>query len=87
MLNRARIPMYTMLSMNKLMSAVMTNPKYKRDSSTGKFVETGEPVMATKPICVRLPVDVDQLVRSMPNRTEFLREVITAAVRQQKKAS
>ncbi len=66
------------------MLAVMTNPKYKRDAKTGKFVEAGEPVMASKPICVRLPVDVDEIVRSMPNRTEFLREAITAAVRKQK---
>lgn len=42
--------------------------------------------MADKPICVRLPVEIDAAVRDMKDRTEFLREVITAAVleRQQK---
>ena len=63
------------------------NDKYKQDKRTGKFVPTGAPVMAEKPIAVRLPVEVDALIRSMPNRAEFLREVITQAVlEQQQKA-
>jgi hypothetical protein len=62
------------------------NDKYKQDRRTGKFVPTGAPVMADKPIAVRLPVEVDAVIRSMPDRAEFLREVITQAVleRQQK---
>ena len=58
------------------------NKKYKKDTSTGKFTATGLPVMAEKPITIRLPVDVDVAIRNMPNRTEFLREVISQAVRE-----
>ncbi len=62
------------------------NDKYKQDKRTGKFVPTGAPVMAEKPIAVRLPVEVDAAIRNMPDRADFLREVITQAVleRQQK---
>lgn len=59
---------------------VMANPKYKQSKSTGRFEPSGQPVMAEKPICVRLPLEVDAAVRDMPDRAEFLREVITTAV-------
>ncbi len=59
----------------------MSNPRYKKDTKTGRFITGDEPTMADKPICVRLPVDVEQVLRSMPNRSEFLRGVITNAVR------
>lgn len=39
--------------------------------------------LATKPISVFLPKEVDQLVRSLPNRSEWLRRVITAAAEQE----
>lgn len=56
------------------------NEKYKQDRKTGKFVPTGEPVMAQKPVGVRLPIEIDTAIRNMPDRAEFLREVITKAV-------
>ncbi len=56
------------------------NEKYKQDRKTGKFVPTGEPVMAQKPVGVRLPIEIDAAIRNMPDRAEFLREVITKAV-------
>lgn len=64
----------------------MPNSKYKQDEKTGKFSPSGEPVMADKPISVRLPLEVDAAIRGMTDRTEFLRDVITQAVleRQQK---
>ena len=64
----------------------MPNLKYKQDEATGRFAPTGEPVMADKPICVRLPREIDAAIRDMTDRTEFLRDVITQAVleRQQK---
>ena len=54
------------------------NEKYKQDRRTGKFVPTGAPVMAEKPIAVRLPVEVDAAVRAMPSseRSEWLRKAI-----------
>lgn len=64
----------------------MPDLKYKQDKATGRFVPSGEPVMADKPISVRLPLEIDAAIREMSDRTEFLREVITSAVleRQQK---
>lgn len=56
------------------------NDKYKQDKKTGKFVPTGAPVMAEKPVGIRLPIEIDAAIRSMPDRAEFLREVITKAV-------
>lgn len=55
--------------------------KFKQDNKTGKFIASGVPVMAEKPIAVRLPIDVDLAIRDMPDRTAFLREVISEAVR------
>lgn len=64
----------------------MSNSKYKQDRTTGRFVPSGEPVMAEKPISIRLEREIDSAIRGMTDRTEFLRDVITAAVleRQQK---
>ena len=56
------------------------NENYKQDRRTGKFVPTGAPVMAEKPIAVRLPVEVDAAVRAIPSseRSEWLRKAIAA---------
>lgn len=56
------------------------NEKYKQDTRTGKFVPTGAPVMAEKPIAVRLPVEIDAAIRAMPSseRSEWLRKAIAA---------
>lgn len=56
------------------------NENYKQDRRTGKFVSTGAPVMAEKPIAVRLPVEVDAAVRAIPSseRSEWLRKAIAA---------
>lgn len=64
----------------------MPDLKYKQDEKTGRFAPSGKPVMAETPISVRLPLEIDAAIRDMSDRTEFLREVITAAVveRQQK---
>ncbi len=39
--------------------------------------------MAEKPISVRLPLKLDEYVRSLPNRTEWLREAIAAKKNQE----
>lgn len=49
----------------------------------GRFKDTGKNVkMAKQPFTVRLPEDVDQMLRQFPDRREFLREVISKAVRE-----
>ena len=45
--------------------------------------------MADKPICVRLPLEIDATIRDMPDRAEFLREshYRLAVLKQLQKAS
>jgi hypothetical protein len=64
------------------LSEIVMTEKYKRDLQTGKYVESGEAEMATRPISVRLPADVDAKIRAMPNRTKFLREAIAKALQE-----
>ena len=40
------------------------NERYKQDRKTGKFMLTGVPVMAKKSIAVRLPMEIDAVVRA-----------------------
>ena len=56
--------------------------KYLRDSKNGKYIESGQAEMASRPISVRLPLDVDEKVRAIPNRTEFLRKAIAKALQE-----
>lgn len=44
-----------------------------------RFESPYEKPMAEKPLSVRVEVDIDAYVRSLPNRTEWLREVIADA--------
>jgi len=43
----------------------MSDLKYKQDKVTGRFVPSGGPVMADKPICVRLPLEMDSAIRDV----------------------
>lgn len=43
-----------------------------------KFLKN-EAQLAERVTAVRLPVDIDEFVRSLPNRTEWLRQVIVEA--------
>lgn len=53
-----------------------------RDTKTGRFLDYGGE-LAERPLCVRLPKELDELVRNLPNRTEFLRDAIARAVKEQ----
>lgn len=44
-----------------------------------QFKSIGKHNMSPKPVAVALPVEVDEWVRSLPNRSEWLRQVITDA--------
>lgn len=57
--------------------------KLPRDSKTGRFIDGDSEPMAERPICVRLPKDLDEAVRALPNRTEFLRDAIARALKEQ----
>jgi hypothetical protein len=41
-----------------------------------RFQPQGDVPMTKQPITVRLPEDIDTIVRPLPNRTEWLREAI-----------
>lgn len=45
-----------------------------------RFQPVGAEALAEKPVSVFLSKDVDQYVRSLPNRAEWLREAIARAV-------
>lgn len=53
--------------------------KNRRDYETRFKARYREP-MARKPVSVILPVDKDEYVRSLPNRTEWLREAIAEKI-------
>ena len=52
----------------------MANPKPKCKFPSPKDVT----VVARKPVAVKLPPEIDEFVRSLPNRTEWLRNAIAA---------
>jgi hypothetical protein len=45
----------------------------------GKYAPIGDEPLAGKALSVKVAPDVDALVRSLPNRSEWLRRVITEA--------
>lgn len=53
-----------------------------------RFKPTGEEPLAERPVSVFLPRDIDEYVRALPNRSEWLRQAIVEAVqREQASAS
>lgn len=52
----------------------MANPKPKCKFPSPKDVT----VVARKPVAVKLPPEIDEFVRSLPNKTEWLRQAIAA---------
>jgi len=58
-------------------------PKIK-DESNGRFAPIGDRPMAEKALSVRVDVDVDAAVRALgAGRSQWLREVITKAAREE----
>jgi len=49
-----------------------------------RFVSNSDVLLAKKPVAVMLPVVVDEYVRLLPNRTQWLRRVICDAVEKEK---
>lgn len=45
-----------------------------------KLTPIGASAMAALPLAVRVPVEIDNYVRSLPNRTEWLRKAIARQV-------
>jgi hypothetical protein len=51
-----------------------------------KFERKHNVPLAKENVTVRLPVEIDSFVRSLPNRTEWLRRVITEAAEREVEA-
>ncbi|MGF1486086.1 MAG: ribbon-helix-helix domain-containing protein [Prochloraceae cyanobacterium] len=49
--------------------------KPRKDIET-RFKQKGKVAKAQSPISVRLPEDIDKIVRSLPNRSEWIAEAI-----------
>jgi hypothetical protein len=47
------------------------------------FKPLGETAMSGKPLCVKVPQDIDDWVRALPNSSAWLREVIVAAAKEE----
>jgi hypothetical protein len=54
----------------------MPRKKLVRPDILTRFQQQGDVPMAKQPITVRLPEDIDAIVRVLPNRTEWLRSAI-----------
>lgn len=52
---------------------------HRRDHET-RFKARYDQPMAKKPVCVILPLDADEYVRALPNRTEWLRSAIAERI-------
>ena len=63
----------------KIMSKLVRNKKGQIMTVLGK----GEKPKAEKPLSVRVPQDIDEYVRSLPNRSQWLEEAITEKARKE----
>jgi hypothetical protein len=61
----------------------MPRKKPIRPDFLTRFQQQGDVPMAKQPITVRLPEDIDVIVRALPNRTEWLREAILDRLEQE----
>jgi hypothetical protein len=61
----------------------MPRKKPIRPDFLTRFQQQGDVPMAKQPITVRLPEDIDAIVRALPNRTEWLREAILDRLEQE----
>lgn len=39
--------------------------------------------LAEKPLTIRVPVDIDEAIRALPNRSEWMRKVLTEAAQRE----
>lgn len=59
----------------------LRNPKQK--SQGGTFTQVGEEPLSKQVVGVRLPESIHALIQTLPNRTEWLRRVITEAAQRE----
>jgi hypothetical protein len=59
----------------------LQNPRQR--SEGGTFTQVGEEPLSKQVIGIRLPESIHAIVHNLPNRTEWLRRVITEAAMQE----
>jgi hypothetical protein len=59
----------------------LLNPKQK--SQGGTFTQIGDEPLSKQVVGVRLPESIHAVVQALPNRTEWLRQVIVEAARRE----
>ncbi|PSB06193.1 hypothetical protein C7B61_04995 [filamentous cyanobacterium CCP1] len=59
----------------------LQNPRQR--SEGGTFTQVGEEPLSKQVIGIRLPESIHTIVHNLPNRTEWLRRVITEAAMQE----
>ncbi|PSF34963.1 hypothetical protein C7H19_18335 [Aphanothece hegewaldii CCALA 016] len=57
----------------------MSNPNPKTDQLKPYQVKALSEPLAAKPLTVRVSVEVDEAIRSLPNKAEWMRRVLTEA--------
>jgi len=67
--------LYTWDILLSIDSFPMSDPPLRRDYLT-RFQQQGEVAMAKSPLSVRMPEDIDAIVRAESDRTEWLRDAI-----------
>lgn len=53
----------------------------KEGGNPQEFLRCGVEPVASKPVAVKLPISIDEFVRSLPNKSEWLRKVIAEAAK------
>lgn len=61
----------------------MSNPNPKTDHLKPYQAHASENPLAGKPLTIRVPIDVDQAIRSLPNRSAWMRRVLTEAAQRE----
>lgn len=61
----------------------MVNPRSLENLTKTQFQPLGKKALAKKPLAVKVPEDIDELVRSLPNPSEWLRKIIVEAAQRE----
>lgn len=65
----------------------MPQKKIERNNYETRFKSPYSEEMSKKPVSVMLPVDIDEFVRSLPNRTDWLRSAIAEKYEREKESA
>ena len=61
----------------------MSNPNPKTDHLKPYQAIASENPLAEKPLTIRVPIDIDEAIRALPNRSVWMRRVLTEAAQRE----